>query len=345
VFTDALKKSRDVFAYALLAVAALYVISGLTLLLNATNEMGLNFAGRAALSGALFAHLVLISSLVAAIALVCGFGEHSKNARVVVLIALAIAGLALLLALISWLASFGGNVNGQPFGVGVFGAGRIASVLVGLAHLVLLGLAVWFAVTVLKALPRTAPRSASTWGQPAGYGGSPGYVQPTWGQHQAGQAQQPQGWGQPPSPQGWPTGQPGGASASGATAPGWGDPYHAMPDYQGQPASAWGAAATGSTPPSETQPGWGTPGQPQQWGHGGPAAGQWQGAEGVPPATHQWGPAGTSSAPEPGGSTAADAEASRQQDRSEGADRAGTDEGEQPEQPERRSGWWQGPVQ
>jgi hypothetical protein len=343
VLTDALKKSRDVFAYALLAVAALYVISGLSLLLKSPNEIGLDFSGKAAAFGYLFAHPALIFSLVAAVALVVGFGEASKSARVVVLIALAIAGVALLLALISWLASFGGNDNGQPFGGGVFGAGQIVGVLLGLAHLLLLGLAVWFAVIALKALPRTAPRSASTWGQPAGYGGSPGYGQPMWGQQQAGSGQHPQAWGQPSSSQGWPPGQPGGASATGANAPGWGDPYQAMPDYQGQPASAWGGAAPSSQPPTEAQPGWGAPGQPQQWGQAAPAAGQWHGAEGVqqPPATQPWGPVETSER-ERQGSTTANAQDSRQQELADDSERPDIAEGEQPE---RRSGWWQGPAQ
>lgn len=344
MITDALKKFREIFAYVLLVVAALYVISGLSLLLKSKDDIGgLGFSGKAATFGYLFTHPVVIFCLIAAVALVVGFGAVTKHARIVVLVALAIAGIALLLALVSWFSSFGAddNFGSGPFG-GVLGAGKIVGILLGLAHLLLLGLTAWFAFTVFKALPKSAPQSATSWGQPQGYGAAPGYGQPTWGQQDTGYRQQ-QGWGQPQ--QGWPGGQTAGATAVGATAAGWGDSSQGQPDHQGQPASAWGAASAPQPSPGEGQPGWGSPGQPQQWATGDPAAGQWRQSEGTPaPAGGQeWGSAEAGSPRPSQGSTAAESgEASQWERPGAEPDRPSAPEGEQPQQ---RSGWWQGPAQ
>jgi hypothetical protein len=330
VVTDALRKSRELFAYVLLAVASLYLIGGLSLLLK--DSVGLNFSDKAAAFGYLFGHPVVILSLVAAVALVVGFGEATRHARVVVLIALALAGLALLLALVTWLAGFGSNDVANPLGGGVPGAGNIVGGLLGLAQLLLLGLTAWFAYSVFKALPKAAPQ-ASAWGQP-GYGASPGYGQPAWGSPDSGYGQPATGWAQSPPTQAWPTGQTGGATAAEPTGAGWGDPSGGIPDYQGQPASAWGAA----------NPGWTAPGTPQQWAPGGPGAGQWHGPEGAPQppeAVQPWRAPEPPAAPEPQGSTAADVRAAGQWER--------PDEEPEPlpaddEEPQRRSGWWSGPT-
>jgi hypothetical protein len=324
VVTDALKKYREIFAYGLLAVAALYLISGLSLLFKSENGLGVDFSAKAAAFGYVFAHPILVLSVVGAVALAVGFGEVTRNARIIVLAALAIAGVALLLALITFFASFGADDSGfaaSLFG-GVIGAGRIVGMLLGLAQLLLLGLAAWFAITALRALPRTSPRAAS-WGQPQGYPGAQGYGQPGWGQQDTTYGQQ-QGWGPQPAP-GWPAGPGTGATAVGGAATGWGE------QYQGQPASAWGNAESAYTGLTEGQPPWGDPGRtPQQWTAPHPSAGG-----------QQWAP------PEPGhpaerhGSTAAAADPS-QWERSAG-------EPEQPPQPEGEEppqrGWWQGREQ
>lgn len=343
--SDALKKSREILAYGLLAVAALYLISGLSLLLKSEADLGssIGFAGKSALFGHLFAHPVLIFSLIAAVALVVGFGEVSKNARIVVLIALAIAVIALVLALISWFASFGAddNASGGPFFGGVLGAGKIIGILLGLAQLLLLGLTAWFAYTAFKALPKGTSQTASSWGQPQGYAGSPGYGQPTWGSPESGYGQQ-QGWSQGQSAQGWPSGQTGGAVPGGSTAPGWGDSPQGQPEHQGQPASAWGGAEPAQAAPTEGQPGWSASGQ-QQWAAGDPGAVQWRQPEGAaPPAGgQQWGSTETAPPPERRGSTAADAADTSQWERPPSEpERPTPPEGEQ-----QRPGWWQGPAQ
>jgi hypothetical protein len=328
VVTDALRKFRELFAYVLLAVAALYLIGGLSLLFK--DSGGLNFSAKAAAFGYLFDHPVVILSLVAAVALVVGFGEATRHARVVVLIALAVAGIALLLALVTWLAAFGSNDLANPIGSGVLGAGNIVGGLLGLAQLLLLGLTAWFAFSALKALPKAAPQ-ASAWGQP-GYGASPGYGQPAWGSPDSGYGQQAApGWAASPPTQAWPTGQTGGASAAEATGGGWGDPSGGIPDYQGQPASAWGAATAG----------WTAPGASQQWAPSGPGAGHWQvpeGAQQPPEAVQPWRAPEPPAAPEPQGSTAADVRAAGQWERPEEPEPPPADD----EEPGRRSGWWPG---
>ncbi|MBA2717536.1 MAG: hypothetical protein H0U51_10875, partial [Propionibacteriales bacterium] len=264
--TEAIKKFRDIFAYGLLAVAALYLISALSLLFKSKDDVGLDFSGKAAVFGYLFAHPLLVLSLIAAVALAVGFGEASKNARIVTLVALGIAAVALLLGLICWFSGFGaddGDLNSVGLFGGVFGAGKVVGIFLGLAQLLLLGLAAWFAYTALQSLPKTSS-SATSWGQPQGYGGQQAYGQPSWGQQGSGYPSQP-GWGQQGQPgqqgqqgqQGWGAGTAGAATVSGATAAGsWGDQSQAQADQQGQPASSW-------TAPEQQQPvaGWGQPGQ------------------------------------------------------------------------------------
>ena len=139
--TEATKKFRDIFSYGLLVVAALYLLSGLSLLFKSEDEVG-PFTERAALFGHVFASPVLVLSLLGAVALAVGFGSQSLNAKLIVTAALAIAAAALLFALISWFSGFGVDSGGfglEAFG-GVLGAGKIVSILLGLAQLLALGL-------------------------------------------------------------------------------------------------------------------------------------------------------------------------------------------------------------
>ncbi len=342
MITDATKKFREIFAYALLGVAALYFISGLSLLFKSEEDFGgAAFADRAATVGYLFTHPILVVSLAVAVALVAGFSEASKNAKVVVMAALGIGGLSLLFALISWFSAFGADSEGglEVFN-GVFGAGKLVGILLGLAQLLFLGLVVFFAFSLLRAFPKTAP--SSQWGQP-GYGQQGGQ---TWGQQDQGYAAQGgQGWGQQDQGyaaqggQGWgqqdqgyqqPGGQPQSYgteySTGGATAAGWGDQSQAeqqqqqTPPPQGQSASSWEQSSQGWSQ-DQAQPAWGE--QPadatqQQWGATSPSAGE----PAVPPASADQ-PAPTA---EPGADPNADPE--RRDD-----------------QPPQQGGWWQQPSQ
>lgn len=264
MLTEAIRKFRDIFAYGLLGVAALYLISGLSLLFKSENLVG-PFSGRAALFGHLFTHPLPVFSLLAAVVLAVGVGSVSENAKLIVTVALGIASAALLFALISWFSAFGvdsaGGFGSEAFG-GVLGAGKIVSILLGLAQLLMLGLTAFFAFTVLQSVPKTAPTTSdTTWnqasGQPAqsyqGYVPNQAYGQgPVYGQAAAQGQWQPQ--------------------------PGYGDPQ-AGPAYQPPPQPVWEQPPGQS--PHQVPPGpvgWQpqeTPGQPsgyvQPWGQAGAA--------------------------------------------------------------------------
>ncbi|MBA2773593.1 MAG: hypothetical protein H0U36_06060 [Nocardioidaceae bacterium] len=342
MITDATKKFREIFAYALLGVAALYFISAVSLLFKSEEDFGgAGFADRAATVGYLFTHPILVVSLAAAVALVAGFSEASKNAKVVVMVALGLGALSLLFALISWFSAFGADSEGglEVFN-GVFGAGKLVGILLGLAQLLFLGLVVFFAFSVLRAFPKTAP--SSQWGQ-QGYGQLGGQ---TWGQQDQGYAAQGgQGWGQQDQPyaaqggQGWGQQdqgyvQPGQQSygqeysTGGATAASWGNQSQAEqqqqqppPPPQGQPASSWDQSASQGWGQEQAQPAWGE--QPadapqQQWGAT-PTSG-----EPVPPASTEQAPA-----TEPGTDPNANP----------------NDPDRRDDQPPQQGGWWQQPSQ
>lgn len=235
--TDALKRSRGLLSYGLLAVAGLYLVSGLSLMFKSKDAVGLNFAGKSAAFGYLFGSPVLIVCLVAAVALVSGLGEPASNARAVVLAALVIAGLAFVLAVITFFASLGADESGYGpaiFG-GVLGAGKIVGVLLGVAQLLLLGLAAGFTYSVLRALPKTVLQSASVQHSAHGYHGSAGSGQTGWSQPEGGEVHRS-----------------------------WADPYQGQPEQQGLPASQWLQPEAGYLPAPGAQPGTPAPAEPGQ---------------------------------------------------------------------------------
>lgn len=360
--TEATKKYREVFAYGLLGVAALYFISGLSLLFKSEEDSGLAFTGRAGAFGYLFAHPLLVIALVGAVALVSGFGEASKNAKAVVLAALGIGGISALFALISWLSAFGADTDTfGPSGIfgGVLLAGKIVGIFLGLAQLIFLGLALFFAWSVFERFPKPVKATQpQQWGQQGGYGQQQGWGQqaPTdagYGQPQQGWGQN-QGWGQQPNPSDPAYGQPqqswgqdygaGGPAAAGST--GWGDQSEAQAEHQGHPAANWEgqpAQQTWGQPTEQEQPTWAPPAETQQsWGQ--PAEPAAEPAEESPYAapshasppptseeTQAWGePVADDSAPQP--EPAADPAAENAEEKKDD------------EQPPQQGGWWQQPT-
>jgi hypothetical protein len=246
VVVDVVKKLRDVLAFALLAVATLYLIGGLSLLFKSERDfggVGLAFSTRAGAFGYLFSHPILVLSLLAAVVLAAGFGEASRHAKIVVLAALGIGTLSLLFAVICWLTAFGANVGlVSPLFGGVVGAGKVVGSILGIAQLGVLALAMLFIFAVFQRLPKTGrSRRQQPWGEQQGYGGQqqgygqgyappPGYAPQGYGQQQ--------GYGQPGygaqgyGAQGY--GQPGYGQQQGY-GPGYGEPGYGQPAY-GQPA-------------------------------------------------------------------------------------------------------------
>ena len=236
-----------------------------------------------------------------AVLLATRFGAASAQARIVVLIAMGIAGLDLLFAVITFFAQFGsGAAFSTGFGYsGVAFAGKTTGVIFGLAQLGFLGIASLYLVTEFLRLPAPAQPARGQWGG-SGYAGTGGAQQP-WppagqGYQQTGQ----QSWSQQGQPYG---GQPYGDQAYGdqGAAAGW------RAGEQGQ-ATAWAgqsgdqaAAATGATPqgwgpPAGSAAGWEQPGQgaweqppragweePGQAGWEQPGHGGWGQQPGYPP--------------------------------------------------------------
>lgn len=249
--TDATKKYREHLAFGLLAVAALWFVGSLSLLLKSSD---FGFAAKSAAIGGLFEAPIAVFSLVLAVLLVTRFGEPSRNARVVVLVALGIGALNLLFAIISFFAQFGANIAGGYEGIGL--AGKGVGALLGLAALIFLVVAVLFMFAELQGLPSPVAAQPSWGAAPGGYG-SYGYGaaptgQQAWGQPSAGTGQGPQPYG---AGQGYPQGgqptwgqQPGyggqapAGSAAWAASGGQRDPGATPWPSQGGSAGGWGAA-------------------------------------------------------------------------------------------------------
>jgi hypothetical protein len=262
--TAATKNSRDIIAYALLAVAALYFIGALSLLLKSSGGQfsGIGFAEKSAIFGAGFTAAVPLLSLVAAVVLVTRLGEPSANARMVVLAALGIAGLDLLFGVITFFAQLGASSLVGEFS-GVQGAGKIVGFVVGLAHLLFVAAALFYILTELQRLPAPArARAASQWGADRGYAqyGGQGAQQP-WGQPDQGYrpgGQQPWGPAGPTGQQAWGQADQGGAQAWGQADQGGAQPWGSADQGGGQ---AWGqqGSSYGWTSPDQAQGSWGQP--------------------------------------------------------------------------------------
>ncbi len=281
---EATKRHREMFAFGLLGVAALYFLSALSLLFKSGDDLGgAGFADKASLFGYVFTHPVLVIALFGAVALVTGFGENSKNARSVVLTALGLGALALVFGVICWLAAFGAESAGLSVFNGVVGAGKVVGVFLGLAQLGFLGLATFYAFTAFQTFPKPVRAQQQQWGQqPPGWGQPGGYDQAQ-GAQQQGWGQQPAGYDQAP-PAGW--GQQSGWSQQAQQAQqggydqaqqSWGQPQGQSGGYD-QAQQSWGQ------PPGQQGQPPAQPAQPSTWGQADASAGSWG-----TPAAASWG--------------------------------------------------------
>lgn len=262
MINDATKKYRELMGFGLLAAAALGLISALSLLFKSGDDLGsgVGFSEKSAAFGYLFESWLVVLALVGAVVLVTRLGDLSASARIVVLAAMGIGGVDVLFAVITFFAQFGADSQaGVTLFGGVLGAGKTVGVLLGLAHLIVLLVALLFLYTAFQSLPAPAAAPASQWGVGPGVGqygaqqppGAPG--QQPWQQPDQGYGQQ--GWAQPGQPYPGQTQQP---TSSGWTTPAAGQQGWAAPaaSAQQQPsAPAW---------PQPDPPGWGQPqAQPQ----------------------------------------------------------------------------------
>ena len=300
--SDATKKYREIFAYGLLGVAALYFISGLSLLFKSGDDLGdAGFADKSALFGYIFSHPLLVISLFGAVALATAWEDNSKNAKTIVLIALGSARCRCCSR-----SSAGSPPSARTRGPAAYSTGSPAPAR--WSHLPRPGaarLARPRRVLRLHRLPdfpkpvrHSTSRASGVSSRPAG--ASAAGLGPAAGGYGQGrrsrvgassraattsvrrsrlgassraaydQGQAQQGWGQQPAGATTRTRPSGGAASTGA-GPAWGDQSSSQAEQQGQPAASWGQ----SDPSTTGQPaGWGdqsaaAPETPSGWGHRG----------------------------------------------------------------------------
>ncbi|GAA1586307.1 hypothetical protein GCM10009678_81080 [Actinomadura kijaniata] len=291
---EAVQRLREPAAWVLLGAAGLQLLAGLIALLAggvsgeiAGQEVGSSFKSRALaeITGGFFTHTGQVLLVVLAVALSV-WATETRQARTVVMGALGVLGGVALFGVVAWLSAML-----VPSGL-ASAADKLAVFLYGAARLAVVGLAIWFVLTVFKGMQPARPQAQP--GQ-VGQGGYPGFGQPQgqqfgqpqqqfgqpeqqfgqpqqgqqygqqFGQPQQGYGQQPQQFGQPEQQYGQPQQQY--------------QQYGQQPQQGQQPAEEenvgeWTRAYGGAG--SDTgQPGYGQPGQ----GYGQPQQGQQPGQQ------------------------------------------------------------------
>ncbi|WP_067821235.1 hypothetical protein [Actinomadura kijaniata] len=266
---EAVQRLREPAAWVLLGAAGLQLLAGLIALLAggvsgeiAGQEVGSSFKSRALaeITGGFFTHTGQVLLVVLAVALSV-WATETRQARTVVMGALGVLGGVALFGVVAWLSAML-----VPSGL-ASAADKLAVFLYGAARLAVVGLAIWFVLTVFKGMQPARPQAQP--GQ-VGQGGYPDFGQPQ-GQ-QFGQPQQQ--FGQPE--QGQQYGQP---QQFGQQPQQQYQQYGQQPQQGQQPAEEenvgeWTRAYGGAG--SDTgQPGYGQPGQ----GYGQPQQGQQPGQQ------------------------------------------------------------------
>jgi hypothetical protein len=249
------QRIREPAAFLLLIGLALSVIVGIWSLLSAQSSFvdqliqsvpgaGLNFGDRASEAFGNFGAIYITALPVAAVIIATLLGEKVSKAKQITQAAMVLQGLALLLAVVSWLAAFGSHLTTSGKIQNFVGNGACVAVAVG-AMLFTLAVA---RSSELAAIPATSPGQAASPAQPATAPG--GYGQPGYGQQarpQQAQAQQAQA-------------QPGQAQ------PGYGQQGYGQQGYgqQGYGQQGYGQAARpqqGYAQQGDAQQGYGQQGQ------------------------------------------------------------------------------------
>jgi hypothetical protein len=220
---DALQRFREPAAFALIGAAGLQLLAGLVTLLGGDGSFSLKALSEAQSFG-YFTGLSVAVLALAAVLLVTRGESPSSQAKIVVMIALGVLGVALLFGVITTLASLfaGGGGVALPDGRVVGGLSvpfstKLTAFLYGVSKLAITGMVGFFTFTVFQGMQPAKP-AAAPGGLQQGYQqyGQQGYDPQQYPQQQYGQQgydpqqypQQQQPYGQQPYGQ-QPPAQPG----------------------------------------------------------------------------------------------------------------------------------------
>jgi hypothetical protein len=238
---DALQKLREPAAFALVGAAGLQVLAGLVSLLGGSGS----FTYRALDEAGGFGQLTGVSvALLAGLAvLLVSWGDApSSQARIIVIIALAVLGIGILFGVLTTLAGMAASSPSYTIGDRTISGGgpgfgvKAPAFLFGISKLAVSGIAGYFVFSVFQKMQPAKP-AAQPGGLQAGYGqqyGQPGY------QQGYGQQQGYEQYGQQP-PYGQSGEQPYGQQQYGQ--PGYQQPYGQQQGQQGYQQPAAGGAA------------------------------------------------------------------------------------------------------
>ena len=257
---DATKKYREVFAFLLLGIVSVLLLTHLVSMLSASGfREGLPFSDRALIEQAAFVDPVYVILIVAAVIITTHLGEPSRHARAITMLGLGVLGVMAALGLISWIAGLSAD---QALGPG--GSGKATGSFIQVSWLVLVGLAGSFTIITLSALP--APRRQAF--QQPGWGGYDPNQGPMPGQYPAPHPGQPPPYGQGSPASAWSPqpGQPHYGDPQSREWPQPGQPWP-QPEQQWEPAGQrWPQPERQWEPQQQQQPQ--QPRQPeQQWAH------------------------------------------------------------------------------
>ncbi|MBE1533814.1 hypothetical protein [Actinomadura algeriensis] len=293
---EAVQRLREPAAWVLLAAAGVHLLAGIIRLLGGNGE----FTSRAydESVGGVFTEVYIVAMVVLAV-LLTSWGTATRQARNIAMGALGVLGGILLFGVISWL---GGMLAEGPDSIY-----KLTTFLIGAAKVAVMGVGVWFVLTVFQGMQPARPKPQPQMQQggypdfgyqqgPPGQPGQPGqqYGQP--GQQPGYQQQQYQQYGQPGQP-GQPGQTQGGEQQYGQAPQQYGQQQYGQ--QPGQPGQQYGGQEQYGPQPG--QPGYQQPGQPGQTGPGAQnedEMGEWTRAYGGgSQSAPEQGPQGTQPAP------------------------------------------------
>jgi hypothetical protein len=187
---EAVQRLREPAAWVLLASAGVQLLAGILLLLG--GDSSFTYRAFSAAEDVLFTQVVCVGLLVLSV-LLSTWGTPTPQSRTITMGALGVLGVTALFGVVSWLSAMAAD--------GVSALGKLAVFLAGGGKLAVIGIGLWFVLTVYQGMQPARPQPQMQQGYPDfGYQqGQPGqqqFGQQGYGQQQYGQ-QPYQQYGQP----------------------------------------------------------------------------------------------------------------------------------------------------